>query len=65
VVSLILQPLYPWERGPFPLLVGGWMGVNISLYAVEKRNILHYWETILTPKLCSPDLIKGTFNDFS
>jgi hypothetical protein len=40
VVSFKPRPLYPGERAPGVLWIGGWVGSRIDLDEVERRKIL-------------------------
>jgi hypothetical protein len=47
-VSDQLHPLaafIPRERAPSTHWIGGWVGPRVGLDAVEKRKILHCWES--------------------
>jgi hypothetical protein len=47
VVSFILLLLHPWKRAPGTHWIGGWVRPRVDLDSVEKRKILHCWESNL------------------
>jgi hypothetical protein len=52
VVSFMPLTLYPWERFPVTLWIGGRMDPIVCLDALEKRKILHCRESSLIRSAC-------------
>jgi hypothetical protein len=47
----------PAEKAPGTNMIGGWVGPRASLDAVQKRKILHCWESNLGHKAPQPSVI--------
>jgi hypothetical protein len=51
----------PGERAPGTHWIGGWVGPRVGLDAVEKRKILHSWESNPGRAACSPSLYRLSY----
>jgi hypothetical protein len=53
MMSFMLCPFYPRERGPGTLWIGGWVGLRTNLDGLERRRTIPLPELELRP-LCCP-----------